>query len=72
MRIKIGVTNPRSYAGESFEVSIGAAELPGSHGDPADRMLVATAIVHALTLITADDVLLDWKLRGFKAQDATI
>ena len=53
------------------EVSIAAAELPGSHGDPADRMVVATAILRALTLITADDVLLGWKLRGFKAQDAT-
>ena len=29
------------------------------------------AILRALTLVTADDVLLGWKLRGFKAQDAT-
>ena len=54
------------------EVALGAAELPGSHGDPADRMLVATAILRALTLVSADDVLLGWKLRGFKAQDATV
>jgi len=53
------------------ELAISAAELPDSHADPADRMLVATAILRGLTLITADETLLDWKLRGFKAQDAT-
>jgi hypothetical protein len=34
-------------------------------------MLVATAIVRGLTLVTADAVLLDWKLRGFRTRDAT-
>jgi predicted nucleic acid-binding protein len=34
-------------------------------------MLAATAILRGLTLLTADEILLDWKLRGFKAQDAT-
>lgn len=53
------------------EIGIAAAELPDSHADPADRMLVATAILRGLTLITADDRLLKWKLRGFSAQDAT-
>lgn len=53
------------------EIAISAAELPDSHADPADRMLVATAVLRGLTLVTADDVLLDWKLRGFRAQDAT-
>lgn len=53
------------------EVAISSAELPSSHADPADRMLVATALLRGLTLITADETLLDWKLRGFKAQDAT-
>jgi len=53
------------------EVALSAAELPDSHADPADRMLVATTILRGLTLVTADEVLLDWKLRGFKAQDAT-
>lgn len=48
-----------------------AGELPDAHGDPADRMLVATAIVRGLTLVTADAVLLDWKLRGFRTRDAT-
>jgi PIN domain nuclease of toxin-antitoxin system len=53
------------------EIGIAAAELPDSHADPADRMLVATAILRGLTLVTADDTLLNWKLRGFRAQDAT-
>lgn len=53
------------------EVGIVAAELPSAHQDPADRLLVATAIVRGLTLLTADDVLLAWKLRGFRTQDAT-
>ncbi len=48
-----------------------AGELPDAHGDPADRMLVATAIVRGLTLVTADAVLLEWKLRGFRTRDAT-
>lgn len=53
------------------EIAIAAGELPDAHGDPADRLLVATAIVRGLTLVTADDTLLGWKLRGFRAQDAT-
>jgi PIN domain nuclease of toxin-antitoxin system len=53
------------------EIGLHAAELPGPHGDPADRMLVATAILRGLTLITADETLLAWKLRGFRSQDAT-
>jgi PIN domain nuclease of toxin-antitoxin system len=53
------------------EVAVVAGELPDAHGDPADRMLVATAIVHGLTLLTADSVLLSWKLRGLRVQDAT-
>jgi PIN domain nuclease of toxin-antitoxin system len=31
-----------------------AAELPGHHGDPFDRMLVAQAQVEGLTLVTHD------------------
>lgn len=52
-------------------IAIHAAELPDAHGDPADRILVATAIQRGLTLVTADSVLLEWKLRGFRVQDAT-
>jgi PIN domain nuclease of toxin-antitoxin system len=54
------------------EIAIAAGELPADHGDPADRILVATARVRGMTLITADDTLLDWQLRGFRAQDASV
>jgi len=40
-------------------VAIKAYKLPGRfHNDPADRMLVATARIHGLTLMTADERIL--------------
>ena len=43
----------------SHEIALAAYELPGEfHRDPADRMLVATAVVHDLALITADERIL--------------
>jgi PIN domain nuclease of toxin-antitoxin system len=53
------------------EIAIAAGELPDRHGDPADRLLLATAIVRGLTLSTADAVLLAWKQRGLRVSDAT-
>jgi PIN domain nuclease of toxin-antitoxin system len=38
-----------------------AYQLPGSfHRDPADRQIVATAICHGLTLMTADERILQY------------
>jgi PIN domain nuclease of toxin-antitoxin system len=37
-----------------------AGQLRAFHGDPADRMIVATAIENSATLITADKKILDW------------
>jgi PIN domain nuclease of toxin-antitoxin system len=38
------------------QVATTAADLPGGfHGDPADRLIVATAIVHRIPLATHDD-----------------
>ncbi len=45
-------------AGES---AILAGELEGLHGDPADRFIAATAILHDATLMTADHRLLRWR-----------
>jgi PIN domain nuclease of toxin-antitoxin system len=41
------------------EVALKAAELDPFHGDPADRIIAATALKHSLTLLTADRRLLD-------------
>ncbi len=37
-----------------------AGQLQDFHGDPADRMIVATALEHTATLVTADRKILDW------------
>ena len=41
--------------------AIRAGQLELFHGDPADRMIVATAIENGATLITADTKILSWK-----------
>jgi PIN domain nuclease of toxin-antitoxin system len=51
------------------DIAILAAELAGLNGDPADRIIAATAIAHDATLITADSNLLKWRHR-LKRQDA--
>lgn len=38
-----------------------AVSLESLHGDPADRFIVATALTHDATLVTADRALLQWK-----------
>jgi PIN domain nuclease of toxin-antitoxin system len=42
------------------DTAILAGRLQRLHGDPADRIIVATAIDHSATLITADKKILDW------------
>lgn len=44
-------------------VAIAAAELTPFHGDPADRVIVATAITCGAALVTADTSILDWRSR---------
>ena len=41
-------------------VGVAAAELAEFHPDPADRLIAATAMARAATLITADQALLRW------------
>jgi len=45
------------------EIAIEAVSLETLHGDPADRFIVATAVIHGATLVTADRALLRWKSR---------
>ena len=51
------------------EIAILAAELEDLHGDPADRIIAATAIAHDAMLMTANANLLRWRHR-LKRQDA--
>lgn len=54
----------------SHQAAIGAYQLPGSfHKDPADRVLVAIAREHQLTLVTADERILNY--RHVKTLNAT-
>lgn len=50
------------------EVAVGSAYLPGAfHGDPADRLLVATARALDLTLVTKDERILAYGAAGYVA-----
>jgi PIN domain nuclease of toxin-antitoxin system len=52
---------PMKDAPVTREVALEARALRLSHDDPADRFLAATAAVHELTLVTADERLLGGK-----------
>jgi PIN domain nuclease of toxin-antitoxin system len=43
------------------EIAVAAVELAGLHGDPADRIIAATAAIQGAVLMTADERLLTWK-----------
>ena len=50
------------------EIAVRSSYLPGDlHEDPADRILVSTAIVMGLRLVTRDRRLLDYAAQGFLA-----
>lgn len=42
------------------EIALESCRLEGFHGDPADRLVVATALVLALPLISSDGRIQDW------------
>ena len=42
------------------ETALAAGALSDLHGDPADRMIVATAMQSGAMLVTADRKILDW------------
>lgn len=56
----------------SARIAIGSSLLPeGFRGDPADRIIVATAIASSATLVTRDAQILAYSRRGhFKAISA--
>ncbi len=50
------------------ELLLLSATLPGAlHGDPADRLIVATALLRACPLVTADRRIVDYARREKKA-----
>ena len=54
--------SPTATAELSHDVAMKSRELPGlRHNDPADRFLIATAIVNELTLVTADRRIRDYR-----------
>jgi PIN domain nuclease of toxin-antitoxin system len=53
------------------EIAIFAASLGELQGDPADRMIAATAAVHGGTLVTADRSILEWE-SDLPRQDARV
>lgn len=49
----------------SPDVAVASTRLPGTlHTDPADRLIAATARHHGSTLITSDQLLLDYSKAG--------
>lgn len=55
-------STPAQEAILTFEVAIRSREVMLAHPDPSDRFLVATALVYDLTLVTADESLIEAKL----------
>jgi PIN domain nuclease of toxin-antitoxin system len=51
-------------------IAIFAAELDKLHGDPVDRFIAATSVIHGATLMTADADLLRWP-HTIERQDAS-
>jgi len=43
------------------EIAADSCQLPGDfHGDPADRLIISTARIHDLTLLTHDEKLIEY------------
>ena len=45
------------------ESALHAGRLPGLHWDPFDRMLVAQAVVHGMTILTPDPEIEQYAVR---------
>ena len=59
---------PVSLAPLTSDISLESCRLPDFHGDPAERLIVATAMVLGLPLITADEKIVRWKKRRKRIQ----
>ncbi len=54
------LASPVSLAPLTAEISLVSCRLPDFHGDPADRIIVATAMTLGIPLITADERIIRW------------
>lgn len=54
------LASPVSLAPLTAEISLASCRLPDFHGDPADRIIVATAMTLGIPLITADEKIIRW------------
>lgn len=52
------------------QIALLGGMLEHLHGDPMDRLLVSSAIVHRATLLTADSQILGYKDKRLKRADA--
>jgi PIN domain nuclease of toxin-antitoxin system len=53
------------------KIAVETSYLPGAlHADPADRMLVASARIHHLTLATRDEKILAYAQEGYIRAEA--
>jgi len=59
---------PVSLAPLTAEISLISCRLPDFHGDPADRIIVSTAITLGIPLITADEKIIRWNKAQGKLQ----
>jgi PIN domain nuclease of toxin-antitoxin system len=72
--VRRGLNAPGVHLAElTPEVAVHSARLPGEvHGDPADRILIATARRTGATLVTRDAKIVDYGRRGLvSVLDAT-
>ncbi|MBX3740686.1 MAG: type II toxin-antitoxin system VapC family toxin [Akkermansiaceae bacterium] len=51
---------PVALAPLTAEISLESCRLEDFHGDPADRIIVATALTLGLPLLTADEKIIRW------------
>ncbi len=50
----------------SPEIAAESCQLPdGFHGDPADRLIIATARLHSLTLLTHDEKIMNYAKKQY-------
>ena len=56
----VNLEPPISVAALTAEISIRSCQLENFHGDPADRIIVATAMTLGIPLITADSKIVRW------------